>query len=81
VSLAEQAGGRRLIRPKSFYIVERAKSGVKKNMQLKHLACVLAKDPLILMEAYCLCCNNLVLDVRPYVCVLLISDQLTSLRL
>jgi len=64
VSLAEQAGGRRLIRAKSFYIVERAKSGVKKNMQLKHLACVLAKDPLILMEAYCLCCNSLVLDVR-----------------
>ncbi|KAG2650034.1 hypothetical protein PVAP13_1NG191100 [Panicum virgatum] len=33
-------------------------------MQLKHLACVLAKDLLILMEAYCLCCNSLVLDVR-----------------
>jgi len=32
VSLSEQAGGRRLLRPKSFYIVERAKSGVKKNM-------------------------------------------------
>jgi len=63
VSLVEQAWGRRL-RPKSFYIVERAKSGVKKNMQLKHLACVLAKDLLILMEAYCLCCNSLVLDVR-----------------
>jgi len=32
-------------------------------MQLKHLACVWVKDLLILMEAYCLCCNSLVLDV------------------
>jgi len=33
-------------------------------MQLKHLACVWVKDLLILMEAYCLCCNSWVLDVR-----------------